>query len=342
MWRLPGREAIVREVLPAESLFGQIRDRLTQPAKRTSFEMAMERLSFLLLAPLAGLELPRKLILAPDVELLPVPFAALLLPGESRALGLEHDLIQVPSAGYLLAGNQARPISSFPKTIIAFADPVFSTDDPRVRPTTRQPPPAAALSRLPYTAELDVAASLVPPARRRILRGFQASRSSLEHLPAGEYAVVHLSTHALIDDVTPELSRLALSLVDPSGRRVDGYLRPYQLAGLHLPGSIVVLSACDTALGKQVPGEGMAGLANSLFYAGAAQLVLTLTQVDADGSSHLLAETYRYLFGPNHLGIETALTLARRKLEASARWHDPYYWASFVIIGRLSEGNSRW
>ena len=146
----------------------------------------MERLSFLLLAPLAGLELPRKLILAPDVELLPVPFAALLLPGESRALGLEHDLIQVPSAGYLLAGNQARPISSFPKTIIAFADPVFSTDDPRVRPTTRQPPPAAALSRLPYTAELDVAASLVPPARRRILRGFQASRSSLEHLPAGE------------------------------------------------------------------------------------------------------------------------------------------------------------
>ena len=130
--------------------------------------------------------------------------------------------------------------------------------------------------------------------------------------------------------------------MDPSGRRVDGYLRPYQLAGLHLPGSIVVLSACDTALGKQVPGEGMAGLANSLFYAGAAQLVLTLTQVDADGSSHLLAETYRDPFGPNHLGIETALTLARRKLEASARWHDPYYWASFVIIGRLSEGNSRW
>ena len=170
MWRLPGREAIVREVLPAESLFGQIRERLTQPAKRTSFDLAMERLSFLLLAPLAGIELPRRLILVPDVELLPVPFAALRLPGESRALGLEHDLIQVPSAGYLLAGNQARPISSFPKTIIAFADPVFSTDDPRVSSTARQEPPAGALSRLPYTTELDVAASLVLPTRRRILR----------------------------------------------------------------------------------------------------------------------------------------------------------------------------
>jgi len=77
--------------------------------------------------------------------------------------------------------------------------------------------------------------------------------------------VVHLSTHALIDDRTPELSRLALSLVDESGRPLNGFLRPYQLAGLRLPGSIVVLSACDTALGKQVLGEGMAGSPTACF-----------------------------------------------------------------------------
>jgi CHAT domain-containing protein len=298
----------------------------------------MQRLSLTLLAPLYRMDLPPRLILAADVALLPVPFAALRIPGESRALGLEHDLIQVPSAGYMLAGNQARPISAFPKTILAFADPVFSADDPRVgaaAPPTS--PNSAALSRLPFTAELDVAESLVPAAHRQFLRGFQASRSALQRLPVHQYAVVHLSTHAVIDDRTPELSRLALSLVDQSGRRINGFLRPYQLAGLRLPGSVVVLSACDTALGKQVLGEGMAGLANSLFFAGAGQLVLTLTQVDAEGSSQLLSEAYRNLFGPRHLGMEKALTLARRKLEASARWHDPYYWASFVIIGRPSE-----
>jgi CHAT domain-containing protein len=282
------------------------------------------------------------LIVVSDVALLPVPFAALRIPGESRALGLEHEFVQAPSAGYLLAGNRSRPIAAFPKTILAFADPVFSADDPRVRPSV--PPvshPASALSRLPFTAELDVATALVPPARRRFLRSFDASRSTLERVPVDEYAVVHLSTHAVIDDRTPELSRLALSLVDRSGRRVNGFLRPYQLARLRLPGSIVVLSACDTALGKQVLGEGMAGLANSLFYAGAGQLVLTLTQVDAEGSSQLLAETYRNLLGPRQFGMETALTLARRKLEASPRWHDPYYWASFIIIGRPSEKEAK-
>jgi len=91
MWRLPGREAIEREVRLAAALFGQIRERLTQPASRAAFENAIERLSLILLAPLHRIDLPSRLILAPDVALLPVPFAALRVPGESRALGLEHD-----------------------------------------------------------------------------------------------------------------------------------------------------------------------------------------------------------------------------------------------------------
>jgi len=65
--------------------------------------------------------------------------------------------------------------------------------------------------------------------------------------------------------------------------------------------------------------------------------VLTLTHVDAEGSSQLLAEAYRNLFGARSLSIEKAITVARRKLEASARWHDPYYWASFVVMGRPSD-----
>ena len=100
-----------------------------------------------------------------------------------------------------------------------------------------------------------------------------------------------------------------LSLVDPSGRPIDGFLRPYRLAQWKLDGSVVVLSACDTALGKQVLGEGLAGFSSSLFSAGAAQLVLTLNQVDAEATSEFLAETYKQVLSSG-VGMEHA-----------SRWH---------------------
>jgi hypothetical protein len=90
----------------------------------------------------------------------------------------------------------------------------------------------------------------------------------------------------------PEASSIVLSLLDQRGRTVNGLLHPYQLAQLHLGGSTVVLSACETGLGKQVIGEGLAGLSTSLFYAGAAQLVLTLTAVEDEGSSYFLSKVY--------------------------------------------------
>jgi len=100
----------------------------------------------------------------------------------------------------------------------------------------------------------------------------------------------------------------------------------------------VVLSACDTALGKQVLGEGLAGLSSSLFYAGAAQLVLTLTQVDAEASSYFLSEVYRS-FLPGNASMETSVSLARQKLARSRRFSDPYYWASFIVIGQPAEAS---
>jgi CHAT domain-containing protein len=97
----------------------------------------------------------------------------------------------------------------------------------------------------------------------------------LQKLSLERYGILHFSTHAVINDEIPELSRIALSVVDRQGRPLSGFLFPYQLAGLRMNGTVVVLSACDTALGKKVLGEGMMGFASSLFSAGASQLVLT-------------------------------------------------------------------
>src|SRR5262249_49885994 len=153
----------------------------------------------------------------------------------------------------------------------------------------------------------------------RTLRSFAASRTGLAHIHPEYYAILHFSTHALIDDRVPELSRIVLSLVNQSGCPVDGYLHPYQLAQLHLDGSIVVLSACDTALGKQVMGEGMVGFSSSLLHAGASELVLTLTAVDAEASSYFLTDVYRrFLKGTTNM--EHSMTLARRTMMHSRRF----------------------
>ena len=174
---------------------------------------------------------------------------------------------------------------------------------------------------------------MVPGPRRRTLRGFEVNRENLGQQRLEDFAVIHFSTHALIDDRIPEVSRIALSLVDRRGRPIDGFLRTYQFAQLHMNGSTVVLSACDTALGKQVLGEGLAGLTSSLLDAGAAQLVLTITAVDAEASSKFLSETYRqYLAG--RISMAHALTLARRTMQRSPGVSDPYYWASFVVMAR--------
>jgi CHAT domain-containing protein len=151
------------------------------------------------------------------------------------------------------------------------------------------------------------------------------------------YGVVEFSSHAIIDDQTPEISRVVLSQVTPSGRPIEGFLRPYQLSQLRLDGSVVVLSACDTALGKGVIGEGLIGLSSSLFSAGASQLVLTLTEVDGEGSATFMSEVYNRFLGRRPVRLEKAVRDARRSLAASERWNDPFYWASFILVGRPTE-----
>jgi CHAT domain-containing protein/Tfp pilus assembly protein PilF len=345
MFPLPPRSVVEAQAGRAVELFRAILDRRRSPAKQAEFERAIRTLSGTLLGQLNEAELPNRLIVVPDGALYRLPFAALRLPSTRRSLGLARDLIQIPAAAYLGAGRKPRKVSAFPEALLAVADPVFSTGDPRVvySPSGKQIQGSnlrtadANLARLPFSAELDAAALLIPTSRRKILRGFDAAPLKLRQLRLQDFAVLHFSTHALIDDQIPELSRIALSMVDRSGAPVDGFLRPYQFSEFHLDGSTVVLSACDTALGKAVLGEGLTGFTASLLHAGAAQILLTLADVDAEGSSEFLKETYQILFSPGDTSMEHALTLARRNLSQSARWSDPYYWASLVLYGRPAD-----
>jgi CHAT domain-containing protein/tetratricopeptide (TPR) repeat protein len=335
VFNLPSRREIEAVCARVTIPFGQILDRRRSPAKLAAFNHALAAASKVLLGPLAGISLPQRLILAPDGVLHALPFAALRLLSESEPLGIKHDLIQVPAAGFLLAGRSPRPVREFPKTVLAVADPVYSLQDPRM-PAGKSGTPerSTGLARLPFEAEIDALDPLAPRAKRMVLRGFEASPAALAAVRLQDFALIHFSAHALMDDRTPELSRIALSAYDRVGQPVDGGLRPYQFAQWPLDGAVVALSACDTALGRQMPGEGFLGFSASLFAAGASQLVLTLTEVDAEGSSQFFSQVYRYYLGSRPVPMDHAITLARQFMRNQPRWKDPYYWAPFVVVGR--------
>lgn len=335
VFRLPPRHVIEREISAALSFFGQLLERRRDPGKQAAFEKGMRRLSSTLLGPLRDTDLPALVILILDGDLHRVPFAALRLP-KGDYLGAHHDLVRAPSAAFLMQATQPRASFNFPKSVLAIYDPVFSTNDPRVPSAARKRTDIARapnFARLPFNEELRTISHFVPASRYDFLGGFDANVKALQLQQLDRYGILHFSTHAVINDGIPELSHLVLSMTDRRGRPLNGFLLPYQLAELRLSGSVVVLSACDTALGKKVLGEGMIGFSSSLFSAGASQLVLTLSAVDAEASSIFLSDTYRHMLSRQHSNTEHALTLARQSFLKSDRWSDPYYWASFVVVG---------
>ena len=340
VFELPPRAVIDRQVAAATNLFGRILDRQRDPAAQAAFEKAMLRLSTTLLGPFKATDLPQSLILVLDGDLNRVPFAALRF-SDREYVGLHHDLIGSPSAAFLLQGNEPKPPAEFPKSILALYDPIFDADDPRAPSELRNRKDVGAehFARLPFNDELKTISRLVPRSRYDFLGGADANTEALQRLLLERYAVVHFSTHAVIDDNIPELSRIALSVVDRQDRRVGGFLFPYQLADLRMNDTVVVLSACDTGLGKKVLGEGMMGFASSLFSAGASQLVLTITEVDAQASSFFLSGVYSHFLSRNRTSMEHALTLARQSFLKSDRWSDPYYWASYVVVGMPTPSN---
>lgn len=334
---LPSRAAIERRIRAAVNLFNQ------DPQVRTErtndeYKKEMGTLSRTLLGNLKPADLPPLLILVLDGDLHRVPFAGLRL-ANGDYLGLTHDLVQAPSSAFLLSRSREKLMADFPKSILAVYDPIFSITDPRVSPGSRKRfgGKGTNLARLPFKDELQTIQELVPGSRRDFLEGGSANAPELERRTQDQYGLVYLSTHAIINDQIPELSRIALSVIDRSDHLVGGFMFPYQLANLRLRHSVVVLSACDTALGKPILGEGLVGFAGSLFSAGASQLVLTISDVDAQASSIYFSKLYALILKRRPETMEHALTLTRRAFHDSGKWSDPYYWASIILVGSPSK-----
>jgi CHAT domain-containing protein/tetratricopeptide (TPR) repeat protein len=301
-------------------------------------------LSRLVLPPAAwtALDRERLLIVAPGA-LQYVPFAALQIAG-APLLG-RFEVVSAPSASVVatLRGEQTSR-SAATRTVAVFADPVFDRHDPRVpaggggrpavgggagaRATARGP-----LARLPFSRlEAAAIAALAPPGGALVATGFDASRAAAVSPELARYRLVHFATHGVLDARHPDLSGVVLSLVDRRGAPQDGFLRLHDVYNLRLRADLVTLSGCQTALGRDIGGEGLVGLTRGFMYAGARAVVASLWQVDDESTAELMKRFYRAMLKENQRPAG-ALRAAQLEMSRHRRWSDPFYWAGFVLQG---------
>jgi CHAT domain-containing protein len=193
--------------------------------------------------------------------------------------------------------------------------------------------PNGKMGRLPYSREEARSIARAVPANQSFTAlDFAASRETAISSKLSNYRIIHFATHGVMDLEHPELSGIVLSMVNEKGDAQNGYLRLHEIYNLNLPAELVVLSACETGVGKQIKGEGLIALTRGFMYAGSRSVVASLWKVDDSATAALMAEFYQQMF-THHLKPAAALRAAQRKIAAQKLWQSPYYWAGFFLQG---------
>ncbi len=301
----------------------------------------------------------KRLLIVPDGALSYVPFAALVNPRSKIPdpksdvpLIVDHEIIYLPSASVLSAlRTETTGRAPAPRTIAVIADPVFDASDTRLPQAVRG---KAATSNLPLKAaqrdagfnssmplprlpkaydEAMAILTLVSDAEKKSAMDFEANLTVAMSPEMSQYRMIHFVAHGLLDSQHPEFSGIVLSLVDEKGKSQDGFLRLHQIYNLKLPADLVVLSACETALGKEIKGEGLIGLTRGFMYAGSTRIVATLWLIADDGSQELMKQFYQSMLGEKKLRPAAALREAQINMWKSKRFNSPYFWAAFTLQG---------
>lgn len=325
---LPGREEIARLAREAYDALTARNRKEPGPEADAAWKAKSAALSGMLLKPLgAAIERKRWIIVADDA-LHYIPFAA---------LAPDRDVVNLPSASVLAVLRETPEAQPVAKALAIFADPVFEREDTRLKAgTTRaalEREGQLLLPRLPFTRrEAEGIAAALPPAQVKMYTGFDATRAAATDPSLAGYRILHFATHGVLNEDAPELSGVVLSLFDAQSRALDGFLRLHELYQLKLNADLVVLSACQTGLGKKMEGEGVIGLTRGMMYAGAARVVASLWKVDDAATAEFMRLFYQALLKEQKPASE-ALHQAQRQLAAQRRWRSPYYWAAFQLHG---------
>ena len=291
----------------------------------------------------------KRVLIVPDGALQRLPFAALPLSGKSGAgtpFVASHEIVVLPSASALGALRKKAEQRSSPASGTAvFADPVFTWN----RPGSGSAPKVEARSRALEGALRDVHGrqeigelpgshdeamaieKILGKKNVHLALKYDANRQSVLKGYLSGYRIIHFATHGLLDAQHPEMSGLILSLFDSRGRPQDGYLRMGDIYNLKLTADLVVLSSCESALGKELQSEGIIGLPRAFLYAGAKSVIATLWKVDDEATAVLMEAFYKRI----KAGDPPSMALHRAQLEMikNSRYSEPRYWAAFVLQG---------
>jgi len=331
-----------------EPLVADLRRTLSGSGRRSyaRFVIASRRLYEILLKNgEAEFKEKKNLLIAPDDSLNYLPFDVLLTsePGRSGHADFETlpyalkswTIRHTPSASVLSeihkrkrSGEKKQP------EFIAFGDPVYGQNGHaapmRVQRVVNDAFDASVLPRLLDSGREIAGIKMNFGDSARVFVRDDASESNVKRLTDLRRArIVHFATHGIVNERQPQFSGLLLSRDNED--REDGLLQTSEIYSLDLDAEMVVLSACRTALGKNLQGEGVIGLTRAFLRAGSRSVAATLWQVEDSSTADLMIDFYRDL----NANKSKTQSLRRAKLAMlkQPRFAHPHFWAPFVLIG---------
>ena len=255
-----------------------------------------------------------------------------LFPGEDA----RRDFVYLPSIATLRWLRAPANTARHTMRLAVVADPVFRIDAaPERGGGTREAAEIdiRSLARLPNSRrEAQSIAALLPKEQSWLAMDYAASRDTVLTTDWRQFSIVHFAAHSIVDLRQPELSGIVLSLYNKDGKSQDGFLRINDIYNLDMPADLVVLSACESGIGKTLRSEGSFSLARAFFYAGAPRVIASLWAVDDRATAKFMVLFYRALLVQGK-SASAALRAAQQALARDPRWHAAYYWAGVVLQG---------
>jgi len=337
------------------------------PTDTTGFVTAANGVYKAVVEPAAAMTTDKRLLIVADGALNYIPFEVLLRSadaGDFASLGYlvkTNEVVYAPSASVVGFIKQQRTTATG-KSMLIIADPVFNSNDTRA-----QKAPAATASAevrgLGIQSALTDVAGQTPTAASGQMQGLPLARltgtrteaeqiSRLAKTSGGQadvwldldanednltardiskYRIIHVATHGLLNAERPQFTGVVLSLV--GNKSQDGFLRTDEVFNLRLGSPLVVLSACETGLGKEKRGEGVMGLTRAFMYAGAPTVGVSLWSVADKSTADLMTDFYRRLLASGDVTASGALREAQLSMISGKKYSAPFYWAPFVLVG---------
>jgi CHAT domain-containing protein/Tfp pilus assembly protein PilF len=340
------------------------------PSDVVPFVTASNALYKVVLEPAAGMIGEKRLMVVADGALNYIPFEVLLKTadtGDFSTLGYlvkSNEVVYAPSASVVGAIKQQRTKATG-RSILVIADPVFNSNDARAKKTTGTPATTDAEVRgLGIQGALTDVAGAAPTAPNATMEGLPLARlngtrteaeqiSKLAKASGGQadvwldldaneenlgtrdvskYRIIHVATHGLLNAERPQFTGVVLSLV--GNKTHDGFVRTDEVFNLRLGSPLVMLSACETGLGKEKRGEGVMGLTRAFMYAGAPTVGVSLWSVADKSTADLMTDFYRRLLSTGEgTTSSSALRDAQLAMISGKKYSAPFYWAPFVLVG---------